>query len=311
VSSDVTFERLTRSKLAGCAAYLLMVPMLGLIGAIAGGFAGMGLALLFRGGETLQMSLVGSFALLGLLGAFAMGIRDYRRRAGGVIRIDDDRLEVLRRAGPDVYRFDQLKEIQGCGFAFLKILEGPVHQSVPPLTLRSEDGRILSLSIEEWPLADIGAELSKRALPRLTERLKQRIEAGETVSFGSSRLLALRYLAIGLLCSTAGLALIYAWWRQTPEEHRYRALTLPLLLLTTGIGALAMVKRAGSGLSVGSTGVSGRDGKLVPWTQLRRLRELSDSFTLETQEGRTLRLGMLAANYDVCLELLRSRVSRN
>jgi hypothetical protein len=306
--SPLSFERLTGSKLAGCAAYLLLIPAAAALGALLGIVVGMGLGALARS-ETLGLLLTLIFAPAGLLGSLYWGIRDYRRRSGRRILIHLDRIEVGSAGTPEVFRFEDLEWIEGTTLAAR--MKGVLKPSGVLIKLRRKDGRMLSLAIEEWPLTEIAQGLLELAVPAMTRTLSRRIDAGETVELRPGTFAALWYLLVGIAFVSGGGFLLYSWWRKKQADESYRILGLPVFLMLTGISALCMVGRARGGLLISGTGVRrSRGDDVIPWEAIRQLHVLPDSFRIETQEGKALSVGILARNYEACLALIQARIKK-
>jgi hypothetical protein len=309
VTEPLSFERVARAQVAGCFAYLLILPTLSLIGALVGGGLAAGfLHLTGLSGKTVESILLLGFAGIGGLGSAALVIREYRRRAGTRIVIHDDRLEVLFGNTPEIFRFQDLEWISGPSLAHVSQAPTLALNRSFELNLKRPGARPLKLQVEEWPVKEMAKVLLERAVPVQVQRLEARLEAGEIVDFRPSPFLALRYLITGMVCSIGSALLWYAWWQKIRTEKSVQVFALPLLLAVAGVSALFMVPRARGGVWVSRDGLrKQKGGSLIPWTKVAELQVLPDAVDIRIDDGSTLTLGMLARNYDAGLALLQAR----
>jgi hypothetical protein len=302
----LAFERIARSRVAGCLAYGLMLPVAGLVCGLLAGLLGYGLSTLvgLKGDEGAWLLFI--FFPVGFFGVLVWGLRDYRRRAKGRIEIHRDRLEVSGGSASRIFRFEDLEWIEGAGVAASLPVIKP---SGYVMRLRDRDGTVLPLGVDEWPVKEIAQGLLDRAVPVMTRVFNARIEAGEAVDFRPGFLQSLRFLATGVLFTGTGAYLFFRWGELIRTEKTFRTVGLPILLVLTGTSALVMVRKARGGILIDRDGVRSRSsGERVPWGEIERLRLLPDAASLETQDGRTFTVGTFARNYEVCVSLLRSRI---
>jgi hypothetical protein len=304
----LSFDRVLQSRIAGCAVYLLTLPVLVLIGAIFGAAGGYGLARIFPKAQ-LEAPLMLGLGGLGSLLAVGYVLRDFRRQFGTRIQVHEDRLEVVSGGEPQVFPFRELEWIRGTGLGYLSRLKGTPLPQAHAVRLKGRDGRVLLLRLEEWPLVDLARALLDRAVPVMADQMSARMAAGETLQFRPSISLALGFLVLGLLGVGLGIFGLIAAWERYRKEGRFEYPRLLVFLSLMGAGALVGFWRSRGGIELGPTGV-GRpgSGSPYPWDRIRQLHELPDALSVEIEGGPTLSVGMMARNYDVCLELLRRRL---
>src|SRR6185295_8286887 len=116
----LVFERIIRAKVAGCLAYMLMIPVAGIAGALIGGLLAFVVTTLAGGGDNVAAPVFLVCAPLGFIGCVAWGIRDFWRRSDNRVVLHRDRLELLRRNTPDAWRYDEIEWIEAPSLAFTK-----------------------------------------------------------------------------------------------------------------------------------------------------------------------------------------------
>jgi hypothetical protein len=301
----LSFDRVAQARLAGCLAYLLLIPTFGLVVSLIVGLLMSGLWHLagWRDG-TIPMIC----AAAGFLWAIWFAIRGYRMRAGTRILVFSDRLELAEGKTPVVFRYDDLLWISGPSLDFLsRPPSSPLTASLT-LTLKRKDGRQLRLRNEEWPLREIGAALQTRAVPSMARAMGDRLDAGETLQFRPGLLLAFRYLIFGAIGTGLGGFWLFLGLQTMKIEKSYKPLGLPVLVLLAGLSALVMVGRAKGALEMDRIGVRARRrDPVLPWERIVDVQVLPDALNIKGEDGSVLSLGMLARNYDACLELIRRR----
>jgi hypothetical protein len=291
--APLIFERRAKSQFTGCVAYLLMVPVVAVVGGIVGGLIGAGLCKLCPPDKSLQLWLICTPAALLAIAALVWGIRDYIGRSANRISIYSDRLEFGREVRKRVIRFEDVAWTEGPSYRELKI--------------QPTKGSMLVLQTEEWPIDDIGRAWVDRAVPILARAVARRLEAGEALEFRASSFLAVRLALSGLLLIAPAVFLIIRWFRMTREESSKYALALPIFLLSTGGATILSTLRASGAIVLSRHGARRRRGDaVIPWNRLRLLPPDPGGFVLEADDGTKIKVGSLIQNYPVCLAMVQA-----
>lgn len=291
--APLIFSRKARSRVIGCLAYALLLPLFAAIAALAGAFLGMGISRLFPAREALGGWLTGALSAAGFLAAAVWGIRDYLRRSTDRVAVHLDRLEFGRGSRMLVIPFDQVAWTEGPDLTRFRIKP----RTGPPVVFQSE----------EWPVDELGKAWEARAVPAIVRRMTGPLESGEGLEFRASSLLALRIGLLGLLLVAGAAGLLYRWLRMDPGEGRGYSLASPVFLVTTGGVMILNALRARGGIIVYRDGVRRRrSDATIPWGRVRLLTAKSGGLVLDLDDGTTITMGSLTRNYPVCLELLRS-----
>jgi membrane protein implicated in regulation of membrane protease activity len=165
------FERVGRAQLAGCVAYLLMIPAFIIVAGLIAGILGAGITQLLKMGETASLVLCLILAGLSMIAAGYFGVRNYRSRSGARVEVTADYIECSGDIKTRRIRYDDLEWIQAFGSAILK--------------LGAKGGVRMNLRSEEWPVEKIHDALMVRVVPRMAARNRDEVLDGKEIVFAT------------------------------------------------------------------------------------------------------------------------------
>jgi hypothetical protein len=282
----VTFGRKRGSNALGCLTYgLAIVSVLPIFAGVTGG----GLFALVAGLAGLQGDAFSTAILVGSGLAWVVGagflVLDWLKRASQEVRVHADRLELAQRFSPVALEWSELESIQLWPERDLGDGKVPPH-----LVLRDAVGRTITLSGNEWPVAEILAPIRERAFPVLARRLAAAVKDGRPLELRPPARWAALFRLAGALLTVVFLAIVVLGLVEVGkgDTQAVKGILKGLPLVFVGIALYRTGRSLRRGLVVTSQGVaaSDRPHEEVPLAATGALRPAGDQLlVLETEQG--------------------------
>jgi len=293
------FERVGRAQLAGCIAYLLLVPAFVIVAGLIAGVLGAGISQLLKLGETPSVVLSLTLAGVSMIAAGCFGVRNYRSRAGARVEVAADYIESTGDLKPRRIRYDDLEWIQAYGAAILK--------------LGAKGGVRLDLRSEEWPIEKIHQALLVRAVPLIAARCRDRVLDGKDVVFETPLRQVATMVVVGavllLVAGMAGTQYVRMAARGETKYSKVGQAGLVLAFVAGGLGSIyrGFADRKGYVVTERGIRIQGRPDSERPWSALREGRETSATLLLHFDDGKKpIRISSLRRNHGVMVALVKS-----
>lgn len=289
------FERVERAKLAGCIAYLLLIPTFMVVAAIIVGMIFVGISALLKLGE--PASLVASLVPAGIamIGAGWFGVRNYRSRNAARVEVSTDFIECTADVKVRRIRFDDIVWLQCYPSSALKV---------------AGKGIVLTLRVEEWPIEKIHEALQARAVPRVAARLREGVLDGRPATFSTPKTQVASYFVLGVILLAIGGAATARYVTLTAKEgSRAGQVGLVLALAVGGAGLIyrGLVERRGYQVSEQGIQRMGDPAGRRDWASLLEGRVTAGQMLLNFSDGKPpFKVSALCRNFSVMVALVKS-----
>ena len=292
------FERVEQAKVAGCIAYLLLIPTFMIVAGIIVGLIFAGLCTFLKMGQAAELWFCLVPSALAMAGAAWWGIRNYRSRKGARVEVAADYIECTGDMKVRQVRYDDIEWFQCYPASSLKVA--------------GKKG-VLTLGAGEWPIEKIHETLQARVVPRLAARLREGVLDGKPALFSTPGTQVASYFALGVVLLLIGGAATARYLTMTETKHsRLGQAGVVLALVAGGAGLIyrGVVERRGYQVSEqGIRRVGGKEG-LREWSALLEGRLIASQMVLSFNDGKPpLKISAIRRNYAVMVALVKSLTS--